>query len=99
MSCGTVKNLSQIDRADLHPARFLVFRLRFQLIHLLQLRYIQVPSLSPLMPDGIFQPRRHGHEGGVAVREGPDDPRPPPYLAVYPLDAAVAADVPPVLGR
>ena len=30
----------------------------------------------------VLQPRRHQHEGRIAVREGPDDPRPPPGLAV-----------------
>ena len=51
------------------------------------------------MLDDIFQPRRYGHEGRVAVWEGPDDPRLPPYFAVYPLDAVAVADAPPVLGR
>lgn len=43
--------------------------------------------------------RRHQHEGRVAVREGPDDPRPPPDLAVDPLDPVVRPDPAPVLRR
>ena len=40
----------------------------------------------------VLQPRRHQHEGRAAVREGPDDPRPPPDLAVYALDPVVRPD-------
>lgn len=43
--------------------------------------------------------RRHQHEGRVAVREGPDDPRPPPDLAVDALDPVVCPDPAPVIGR
>lgn len=46
-----------------------------------------------------FQPRRHQHEGRIAVREGPDDPRPPPDLAVDALDPVVRPDPAPVLRR
>lgn len=41
----------------------------------------------------VLQPRRHQHEGRVAVREGPDDPRPPPDLAVNALDSVVRPDL------
>ncbi len=47
----------------------------------------------------VLQPRRHQHEGRVAVREGPGDPRPPPVLAVDTLDPVVRPDPAPVLGR
>ena len=47
----------------------------------------------------VLQPRRHQHEGRVAVREGPDDPRPPPDLAVDALDPVVRPDPAPVLRR
>lgn len=47
----------------------------------------------------VLQPRRHQHEGRIAVREGPDDPRPPPDLAVDALDPVVRPDPAPVLGR
>lgn len=47
----------------------------------------------------VLQPRRHQHEGRVAVREGPDDPRPPPDLAVDALDPVVRPDPVPVLRR
>lgn len=47
----------------------------------------------------VLQSRRHQHEGRVAVREGPDDPRPPPDLAVDALDPVVRLDQAPVLGR
>lgn len=46
----------------------------------------------------VLQPRRHQHEGRIAVREGPDDPRPPPDLAVDALDPVVRPDPAPVLG-
>ena len=46
-----------------------------------------------------LQARRHQHEGRVAVREGPDDPRPPPDLAVDALDPVVRPDPAPVLER
>lgn len=47
----------------------------------------------------VLQPRRHQHEGRVAVREGPDGPRPPPDLAVDALDPVVRPDSAPVLRR
>lgn len=47
----------------------------------------------------VLQPRRHQHEGRVAVREGPDDPRPPPDLAVDALDSVVRPDPAPALWR
>lgn len=47
----------------------------------------------------VLQPRRHQHEGRFAVREGPDDPCPPPALAVYTLDPVVRPDPAPVLRR
>lgn len=47
----------------------------------------------------VLQPRRHQHEGRVAVREGPDDSRPPPDLAVKALDPVVRPDPAPVLRR
>lgn len=50
-----------------------------------------------LLPHYALQPRRHQHEGRVAVREGPDDPRPPPDLAVDALDPAVRPDSTPEL--
>ena len=46
-----------------------------------------------------LQARSHQHEGRVAVREGPDDPRPPPVLAVDTLDPVVRPDPAPVFGR
>ena len=46
-----------------------------------------------------LQPRSDQHEGRVAVREGPDDPRPPPDIAVDALDSVVRSDPAPVLGR
>lgn len=45
----------------------------------------------------VLQPRRHQHEGRVAVREGPNDPRPPPDHAVDALDSVVRAGPAPVL--
>lgn len=47
----------------------------------------------------VLQPRRHQHEGRVAVWEGPDDPRPPPVLAVDAFDPVVRPDPAPVLGQ
>lgn len=47
----------------------------------------------------VLQPRCHQHEGRIAVREGPDDPRPPPDLAVDALDPVVHPDPAPVLRR
>lgn len=47
----------------------------------------------------VLQPRRHQHKGRVAVREGPDDPRPPPDFAVDALDSVVRPDPAPVLRR
>lgn len=47
----------------------------------------------------VLQPRCHQHEGRVAVREGPGDPRPPPDLAIDALDPVVRPDPAPVIGR
>lgn len=47
----------------------------------------------------VLQTRRIHHEGRVAVREGPDDPRPPPDLAIEALDPVVRPDPAPVLRR
>lgn len=47
----------------------------------------------------VLQPRRHQHEGRIAVREGPDDPRPPLDLAADALDPVVRPDPAPVLRR
>lgn len=47
----------------------------------------------------VLQPRRHQHEGRIAVREGSDDPRPPSDLAVDAFDSVVRPDPAPVLGR
>lgn len=40
----------------------------------------------------VLQPRRHQYEGRVAVRVGPDDPRPPLDLAVDVLGPVVRLD-------
>lgn len=45
----------------------------------------------------VLQPRRHQYGGRVAVREGPDDPHPPPDLAVDALGPVVRPDPAPVL--
>ena len=81
------------------PRPLLALCLSLQLVHLLQLGHVQVPPLAPLMLHYVLQPRRRRHEGRVAVREGPDDPRPPPDLAVDALDPAVRPDLAPVLRR
>lgn len=47
----------------------------------------------------VLQPRRHQHEGRIAVRESPDDPRSPPGLAVDALDPVVRPDQAPALRR
>ena len=47
----------------------------------------------------VLQPRRHQREGRIAVREGPDDPHPPPDLAVNAFDPVVRPDPTPVLRR
>lgn len=47
----------------------------------------------------VLQPRRHQHEGRIAVREGPDDPRPPPDLVFDALGPVVRPDPAPVLRR
>lgn len=47
----------------------------------------------------VLQSRRHQHEGRVAVWEGPDDPCPPPDLAVDVLGPVVRPDPAPVLRR
>lgn len=47
----------------------------------------------------VLQPRRHQYGGRVAVRECPDDPHPPPDLAVDALGPVVRPDPAPVLGR
>lgn len=46
-----------------------------------------------------LQSRRHQHESRVAVREGSDDLRPPPDLAVDALDPVVLPDPAPALRR
>ena len=51
-----------------------------------------VPPVVKLVLRNLLQPRRHQHEGRVAVREGPDDPRSPPGLAVDALDPVVRPD-------
>lgn len=58
-----------------------------------------MPPLAPLVLHYVLQPRRHQHEGRDAVREGPDDPRPPPDLAVDSLDPVVRPDLAPALRR
>ena len=73
--------------------------LSFQFVHLVQIRHIQVPPLAPLELHYVLQPRRHQHEGRVAVREGPDDPRLPPDLAVDALDPVVRPNLAPALRR
>lgn len=47
----------------------------------------------------VLQPHRHQHVGRVAVREGPDGPRPPPDLAFDALDSVVRPDPALALGR
>ena len=47
----------------------------------------------------VLQPRRPQDEDRVAVREDPDDPRPPPDFAVDALDPVVRLDLAPVLRR
>lgn len=47
----------------------------------------------------VLQPRSDQHEGRVAVREGPDDPRSPPDFAVDALDPVARPDPAPVLRR
>lgn len=51
-----------------------------------------VPPFAPLVLHYVLQPRRHKHEGRTAVREGPDDPRPPPDLAVDALGPVARPD-------
>lgn len=46
-----------------------------------------------------LQPRRHQHECRGVVREGTDDPRPPPDLVVDALDPVVRPDLAPALRR
>ena len=55
----TVKILSQIDLAVLGPVLFLALHLSLRLVHLLQLRHVQVPPLAPLVLHYVLQPRRH----------------------------------------
>lgn len=55
--------------------------------------------MPPLVLHCVLKPRRHQREGRVAVWEGPDDPRPPPDLAVDALDPVVRPDPAPVLRR
>ena len=55
--------------------------------------------MPPLVLHCVIKPRRHQREGRVAVWEGPDDPRPPPDLAVDALDPVVRPDPAPVLRR
>lgn len=49
----------------------------------------------------VLQPHSDQHEGRVADRAGPDDPRPPPPpdLAIDALDPVVRPDPAPVLRR
>lgn len=47
----------------------------------------------------VLQSRSDQHEDRVAVREGSDDPRPPPDLAIDALDPVVRPDPAPVLRR
>lgn len=58
-----------------------------------------MPPLAPLVLHYVLQPRRHQHEGRVAVREGPDDPRLPPDLAVDALDPVARPNLAPALRR
>lgn len=51
-----------------------------------------MPPLVPLVLRNLLRPRRHQHEGRVTVREGPDDSRPPPDLALDSLDPVVRPD-------
>lgn len=51
------------------------------------------------MPHYALQPRRHQHEGRVAVQEGPDGPRPPSDFAVDAPDPVVRPDLASVLRR
>lgn len=51
-----------------------------------------MPPLVPLVLRNLLRPRRHQHEGRVAVREGPDGSRPPPDLTVDALDPVVRLD-------
>lgn len=81
------------------PRPLLALRLSPQLVPLLQFGHVRVPPLAPFVPRYVLQPRRHQHEGRVAVREGPDGPGPPPNLAVDTLDPVVRPDPAPVLGR
>lgn len=74
------------------PRPLLTLRLSLQLVHLLQLGHVQVPPLAPLALRYVLKPCRHQHEGRVAVREGPDGPRPPPDLAVDAFDPVVRPD-------
>lgn len=88
---GTVKILSQIDFAVLFWPYAFPFNSSISSSldmsgYLLLLHYVP-------------RPRRHQHEGRFAVREGPDDPHPPPDLAVDALDPVVRPDPVPVLGR
>lgn len=47
----------------------------------------------------VLQSRWHQYDDRVAVRVGPDGPRPPPDLAVDAFDPVVRPDPAPVLGR
>lgn len=58
-----------------------------------------MPPLAPLVLHYVLQPRRHQHEGRVAVREGPDDPRLPPDLAVDALDPVARPNLAPAIRR
>ena len=68
-------------------------------VRLLRLGHVQLAHLAPFVPRYALRPRRHQHEDRVAVREGPDDPRPPPVLAVDAFDPVVRPDPAPVLRR
>ena len=47
----------------------------------------------------VLQPRCHQREGRVAVRDGPDEPRPPPDFADDALDPVVRPSSALVFGR
>lgn len=91
-AAGTVKILSQIDLTGLSPVLFQspVFPFNSSISSSFDIsRYL-------LLPHCVLQPPRHQHGGRVAVRVGPDDPRPPTDLAVDALDPVVRPDPAPV---
>lgn len=81
------------------PCPLLDLRLFPQLVHLIQFGHVQVTPLAPLVLRYVLQPRRHQHGGRVPVREGPDDPRPPPGLVVDALDFIIHPYPAPALER